>query len=89
MNMIEMIRSFPNQFLEQYNNLKNEKLDLSTFKDIRNIIVVGMGGSAISGDLVNSLTKNEIKIPIHVVRDYNIPIWADKNTLFIFQHWIF
>jgi len=83
--MIEMIRSFPNQFLEQYNNLKNEKLDLSTFKDIKNIIVVGMGGSAISGDLVNSLTKNEIKIPIHVVRDYNIPIWADKNTLFIFS----
>ena len=63
MDMIQMIKSFPNQILEQYENLKNEDLDLNKFNNIDNIIIVGMGGSAISGDLVNALTKNEIRIP--------------------------
>jgi len=83
--MIEMIKSFPQQFFEQYDNLKNKKLDLDKFKDINNIVIVGMGGSAISGDLVSSLVKNEIKIPIYVVRDYSIPLWTDHRTLFIFS----
>ena len=60
MDMIQMIKSFPNQILEQYENLKNEELDLNKFNNIDNIIIAGMGGSAISGDLVNALTKNEI-----------------------------
>ena len=85
MDMKTMIRSFPRQFFEQYDSLKNEELDLNKFKDIKNIVIIGMGGSAISGDLVNSLVKNEMKIPIHVVRDYSIPAWTDKNTLFIFS----
>jgi len=85
MDMIQMIKSFPNQILEQYENLKNEELDLNKFNNIDNIIIAGMGGSAISGDLVNALTKNEIRIPIHVVRDYNIPSWSGDRTLFIFS----
>ena len=57
MDMIQMIKSFPNQILEQYENLKNKELDLNKFNNIDNIIIAGMGGSAISGDLVNNSYK--------------------------------
>lgn len=48
--------------------------------DISNIVIFGMGGSAISADLVQGL-YNSI-IPISVVKDYNLP-YIGKNTLCI------
>jgi glucose/mannose-6-phosphate isomerase len=47
------------------------------------IIVAGMGGSAIGGDLLKDWTRTKIKIPIEVNRDYQLPAYADKNTLVI------
>jgi len=83
MKMEEMVRSFPNQINEQFNNLKSETFDLNLFKNIKSIVIAGMGGSAISGDLVKILTKNKINIPITVLRDYSIPLWSNQDTLFI------
>ena len=51
--------------------------------DISNIIISGLGGSAISADLIKNYLGSEIKIPIIVNRNYNLPKFASKNTLFI------
>jgi len=51
--------------------------------DISNIIISGLGGSAISADLIKNYLVNEIEIPIIVNRNYNLPRFAGKNTLFI------
>lgn len=45
------------------------------------IVVAGMGGSAISGELLKDWTRNTITMPIEVNRDYTLPAYADKNTL--------
>lgn len=45
------------------------------------IIVGGMGGSAISGDVLKNCLEDEVKIPIFVARDYKLPNFADKKTL--------
>jgi len=50
---------------------------------IRNIIISGMGGSAIGGDLLRSYLLYESKIPISVNRNYSLPGFADSNTLAI------
>jgi glucose/mannose-6-phosphate isomerase len=47
------------------------------------IVVAGMGGSAISGELLKDWTRNTITMPIEVNRDYTLPAYADKNTLVI------
>ncbi len=46
-----------------------------------NIIVVGMGGSAIGGDLLKDWAKNKTGIPIEVNREYQLPAYASKKTL--------
>lgn len=51
--------------------------------DISNIIISGLGGSAISADLIKNYLGNEIEIPIIVNRNYNLPKFANRNTLFI------
>ena len=83
MRMDEMIRSFPHQINDQWEALKSLDLDLDRFSGIENIVIAGMGGSAISGDIAKMLSKKELSVPITVVRDYSIPRWTDERTLFI------
>ncbi len=51
--------------------------------EVSNIIISGLGGSAISADLIKNYLSSEIEIPIIVNRNYNLPKFANKNTLFI------
>ncbi len=53
------------------------------YADVNRVMILGMGGSAISGDLIARLTLNESKLPITVNRSYNLPAFADNNTLII------
>jgi glucose/mannose-6-phosphate isomerase len=48
-----------------------------------NIIVVGMGGSAIGGDLLKDWVRDKLKIPMEVNREYHLPKYAGKKTLVI------
>jgi glucose/mannose-6-phosphate isomerase len=47
------------------------------------IIVAGMGGSAIGGELIKDWARDKITVPIEVCREYSLPAYADKNTLVI------
>ncbi len=47
---------------------------------IKNILVIGMGGSAIGGDLLKAYLK-DTPYPVTVCRSYNIPQFVDENTL--------
>jgi len=51
--------------------------------ELNNIIISGMGGSAISGDLLKCFLSDELKIPVVVNRDYFLPNFADSKTLVI------
>jgi glucose/mannose-6-phosphate isomerase len=52
-------------------------------REIRNVLVAGMGGSGIGGSLVSALAQNELKVPISVSKSYDIPSFVDQHTLFI------
>jgi glucose/mannose-6-phosphate isomerase len=52
-------------------------------KKINKIVLTGLGGSAIAGDLLRSYLSEEIKIPIIVNRDYFLPKFVDENTLLV------
>ena len=45
------------------------------------IIVSGMGGSAIGGELLKDWTRERINVPVEVCRDYSLPEYANKETL--------
>jgi glucose/mannose-6-phosphate isomerase len=47
----------------------------------KKIIAVGMGGSAIGGDLLRGWLTGDVAIPIEVCREYRLPAYADENTL--------
>jgi glucose/mannose-6-phosphate isomerase len=46
-----------------------------------NVIVAGMGGSAIGGELLKDYTRNQVPFPIEVSKDYTLPAYANKRSL--------
>src|SRR5512136_74189 len=52
-----------------------------SFKKPKAIIVAGMGGSAISGELFKDWACNRIDAPIEICREYSLPRYAGNDTL--------
>ncbi|MCL1978090.1 MAG: bifunctional phosphoglucose/phosphomannose isomerase [Candidatus Bathyarchaeota archaeon] len=46
-----------------------------------NIIITGMGGSAIGGELLKDWARDKIHSPIEVNREYQLPAYANEKTL--------
>ncbi|HPN38639.1 MAG TPA: bifunctional phosphoglucose/phosphomannose isomerase [Melioribacteraceae bacterium] len=70
---------------EQIEYAKNNTYSFnnSDYYNINKIIICGMGGSAIGGEVILNLYKNEINIPIFINRGYDLPNICDINTLII------
>jgi glucose/mannose-6-phosphate isomerase len=49
----------------------------------RAVAVLGMGGSAISGDLVRGIWSDRLTVPLEVVRSDALPAWAGPDTLVV------
>lgn len=55
----------------------------TTFSNPRAIIVSGMGGSAIGGELLKDWSRDKLTVPVEVCREYSLPEYADKDTLVV------
>jgi len=80
--MADLIERFPAQVEEAWRIGREAPVQLDV-AGIQNVIIQGMGGSAIGGDLVRSLVQEESEIPVIVHRDYGLPAFVDGNTLLI------
>lgn len=56
---------------------------LPAARGIQNIVICGMGGSAIGADLLKAYSVGQITVPVEVVRNYNLPNYVGPKTLVI------
>ncbi len=80
--MEQLIAEFPNNIKEALEIAKN-KVYRNPKNRIENIVVCGMGGSGIGGQIVQKWVENELPIPMTVVHAYSLPNFVDENTLVI------
>ncbi len=52
-------------------------------RTITDIVVAGMGGSALAALLVKTWFRGEVTVPFEVVRTYDLPAYVSRNTLVI------
>jgi glucose/mannose-6-phosphate isomerase len=57
--------------------------DFAPTREIYNVIITGMGGSALGADVILHLYADKLKKPLTLVRGYDLPAWVDENTLVI------
>jgi len=81
-DMLGHIRSIPAMCRQAWQMASSFVLP-GDYSHINKVVVLGMGGSAIGGDLVAGLIEDEASIPIFVNRGYNLPTVVDDNTLVI------
>lgn len=56
-------------------------VDVSRFKEVDNVILAGMGGSAIPGTFLKIWPG--LTVPFEIVRDYELPGYTNEHTLVI------
>lgn len=50
--------------------------------NIDSIVVLGMGGSGVSGDVMQAVVEPRLPIPVRVIKSYGpLPEWVGRNTL--------
>jgi glucose/mannose-6-phosphate isomerase len=76
------IRELPAQCLKAWQQALEFELP-EDYAGVDKVVVLGMGGSAIGGDLLRSLQAAHGKVPVTVSRDYDLPAFVDGNTLVI------
>ncbi|NOZ76017.1 MAG: bifunctional phosphoglucose/phosphomannose isomerase [FCB group bacterium] len=81
-NMKQSIYEFPDHMGIAMEIGKKIRLKRN-YSSVRNIVVTGMGGSAIGGDVTTALMFHGLKVPFRVNRHYNLPSWVDESTLVI------
>lgn len=81
-NMIGRISELPQQCLQAWQSALDLHLP-SDYSNVDKVVILGMGGSAIGGDLVRTLTMMEGKTTVLVHRDYHLPQLIDERTLVI------
>jgi glucose/mannose-6-phosphate isomerase len=77
-----VIRDLPRQCRVAWR--EGQALDLPLdYRDVDKVVIVGMGGLVIAGDLLRSLAALESTVPILVHRDYGLPLLVNDRTLLI------
>lgn len=79
-NMLHHIDGLPEQFEAAWHHAKTLPLPSA----IRQVAILGMGGSAIGGDLLAAYLAGRSKVAINVIRGYDLPVWVQgQETLVI------
>ncbi|MFA6426970.1 MAG: SIS domain-containing protein [Candidatus Magasanikbacteria bacterium] len=81
-NMLGSLQLLSKQALQVLQTASKLKIS-SNYKQAKNLVVLGMGGSAIGTHLVKTLFANELKLPVEICNDYNIPAFVNKDSLVV------
>ena len=74
LNMLGEIDNLPDQLASAYQlGLEHP---LPDWKDIKQVVIAGMGGSAIGADLLATYCASLASIPVFVRRNYGLPLFA-------------
>jgi glucose/mannose-6-phosphate isomerase len=80
-DMLAELHHLPDQLLSAWK--LGLKSPLPEMNNIKSVIIAGMGGSAIGGDLLAAYIFSVCLIPVQVLRDYRLPLWARGEEVLI------
>ncbi|HEY2931091.1 MAG TPA: bifunctional phosphoglucose/phosphomannose isomerase [Acidobacteriota bacterium] len=79
--MLDLLARFPDQILQA--DQLGEAFTFDATAPLRNVLITGLGGSAIGGEIVQALTAGHAAVPVLVNRDYQLPAFVGKETLLV------
>ena len=80
LGMLGLVDKLPDMLEEGW--ALSEASEIPKIGKVDNLVISGMGGSAISGDIVSLILRNKADFPVVVNRSYGCPKFVNGNTLF-------
>lgn len=80
--MDKLIAAFPQNMLDALTIAESQKFKQPT-TTIHHIVICGMGGSGIGGRIVSQWIQDEVKVPVFILQDYDLPAFVNQHTLVI------
>ena len=82
-NWAELVEDLLQHSFEVPEQTTVSQYTISYTEPVSQIVICGMGGSAVSGDYLRTYLEKVLNLPIIIQRNYNIPAFVSKNTLLI------
>ncbi|MFA6410034.1 MAG: SIS domain-containing protein [Candidatus Buchananbacteria bacterium] len=82
--VLESTQSLDKQINQAWVELKKLKIP-NDYKQVKQVVLNGMGGSGLPGHMVSALFFEDLKIPYTVINSYQAPASVNKDTLYIFS----
>ena len=81
-NMMGHILNFPFMVEDAIRIGRSARLP-DGLRNLKKILITGLGGSAIGGDILKNILSDKCAVPVTVNRNYYMPKWVDAQTLVI------
>ncbi len=76
------LEQFPQQFAQVAQDIAAQAVPAEC-NLVKNIVLAGMGGSALAGRVVKSLEQQLLKIPFEISTEFHLPAYVDNKSLVI------
>ena len=81
-DVLGSIAATPEQIKDAWEQVQSVKLP-DNYKNIKRIVINGMGGSGLGTHVLQSVFFSDLKVPLGNIHSYDIPGMVDKETLYI------
>lgn len=81
-NTLGSIEAFPDQLSQIWQEITSQKFP-QRLTEFENIVLAGMGGSALAGRVVKFLFQDKLKRPFEIATEYSLPEYVNHQTLVI------
>lgn len=79
--MEQLITNFPAQLQESIAIAKEQKLN--SIASITSVVICGLGGSGIGGEIIKQWLQQSAILPVHVCHNYQLPAFVNSQTMVI------
>lgn len=76
-NALAIVAGQADQLRQQYD------VEVPVVEDLHNIVLAGMGGSALAAEFVRSWLSDRLPVPVEIVREYQLPAYVNEHSLII------
>jgi glucose/mannose-6-phosphate isomerase len=79
--MEQLITHFPAQLQESIGIAKEQKLN--SIASITSVVICGLGGSGIGGEIIKQWIQQAALLPVHVCHNYQLPAFVNSQTVVV------
>lgn len=81
-NILKVLADFPAVAVSTWQDASKVQLP-AEYKQVKNIVIAGMGGSLLGAHIIRFLFWEKIKLPLELINVYELPAYVGPDTLFL------